>query len=340
MSVPEQEGMQRKIGHGDWTECHTTFVGQAALGFDQANVAQWDVFSGGGTPGGVQTLSPTGVITGEGTLGGVQLLSLEGISSEPVVAEGGVVGRSLEDASADYCFLGGLYPRDLTASPEAQTEEVFGRIEGALARVGMDFRHVVRTWFYNDRILDWYDGFNRVRTAFFRAHGISLMPASTGIGAPNMAGAALVAKVIAIRPKTSALRIRKAVSPLQNDAFDYGSAFSRGISVEGPHARSLYISGTASIGADGATLHAGNPSLQIAQTMEVVGAMLGAAGMDFGDTTRAVAYFRHPEHLAVWRAFCRGKSLQQLPVIEVGSTICRDDLLFEIELDAARELVS
>ena len=211
-------------------------------------------------------------------------------------------------------------------------------IARALAGVGMDFRHVVRTWFYNDQILAWYSDFNRVRTRFFEEHGIILMPSSTGIGSPNVAGSALVAKVIAVLPKTNAVTVRKAASPLQHEAFAYGSAFSRAIEVAGPHARTLYISGTASIELEGKTIHVGNPELQIAKTMEVVGTILSAADMGFSDVSRAIAYFRNPAHVPLWREFCQTESLQNLPVIEVGCTICRNDLLFEIELDAAREI--
>lgn len=210
-------------------------------------------------------------------------------------------------------------------------------IERALAGVGMDFRQVVRTWFYNNDILGWYDEFNRVRTAFFKEQHVIRMPVSTGIGAPNVYGSALVAKVIAVLPKTAALQVRKVASPLQGEAFAYGSAFSRAIEIAGRKARTLYISGTASIDHEGRTLHAGAAARQIAKTMEVVNAILLEAGMGLGDTTRAIAYFRHPEHIAHWRAFCQENALTEFPSLEVACTICRDDLLFEIELDAARE---
>jgi enamine deaminase RidA (YjgF/YER057c/UK114 family) len=341
----QQAVISRQISHGEWTERQTTICGQDAVSEQFGSATQCDVFGVSDRifaaeralqAAGVAARL-TGVISGAGADGGIQIGSMEGLPTVPICVNGRVMGQTFEDASAKYCLLGGLYPSDLTASPSAQAEEVFGMIERALAGAGMDFRQVVRTWFYNDDILAWYAGFNRVRTAFFKEHGVTLMPASTGIGAPNIVGAALVAKVIAVLPKTSALQVRKAESPLQCDAFDYGSAFSRAIEVAGPHVRKLYISGTASIEPGGKTVHVGNASLQIAKTMEVVEAILHKAGMGLGDTTRAIAYFRHPEHIALWRDFCRTKPLKEFPVIEVGCTICRDDLLFEIELDAARE---
>lgn len=340
----EQDRIERRIFHGEWTEYLATSFGRPSVADRNATVLQVDAFGDAGLVSGARraieeagiAASPTCVISEAGARGGIQTSSMEGISVVPIFDNGRLIGQAFEDSDAKYCLLGGMYPTDPTASPGAQTEEVFRMIERALAGAGMDFRHVVRTWFYNDHILDWYGDFNRVRTGFFKEHGITLMPASTGIGAPNPAGTALVAKVTAVLPKSGALVVRKAESPLQCEAFAYGSAFSRAVEVAGPHARTLYISGTASIDHGGKTVHAGNAGLQIARTMEVVDAILGAAGMDIGDTTRAIAYFRHPDDIALWHAFCLAKSFPPLPAVAIGCTICRDDLLFEIELDAAR----
>jgi enamine deaminase RidA (YjgF/YER057c/UK114 family) len=303
-----------------------------------------DVF---GTPGFItaarRMLDDAGVATAEtalllpsGKSGGIQLGTLPGIHTEPVWHDGRMIGHVFEDEDARYCLLGGLLPGVLPATPEAQADEVLRIMRDALEGVGMQFQDVVRTWFYNDRILDWYDGFNRARTAFFRQQNLRMMPASTGIGAPNPAGAALVAKLLAVRPKSPAVTVRAVESPLQCSAFDYGSAFSRAVEVASPGARALFVSGTASIEPGGKTIHCGDTALQVETTMEVVDALLAAAGMAISDTTRGIAYFRHADDLPLWRAWCESRGLTALPVLPVESTICRDDLLFEIELDAAR----
>ena len=51
---------------------------------------------------------------------------------------------------------------------------------------GLTYRNVVRTWIYVARLLEWYDDFNRVRTAHYRLAGFGVeggaaFPASTGI---------------------------------------------------------------------------------------------------------------------------------------------------------------
>ena len=69
---------------------------------------------------------------------------------------------------------------------------------------------------------------------------------------------------------------------------------------------------------------------------EVIAAILQARGMNFGDTTRATAYYRKPEfkqHFDAWR---KERDLAHMPVVDTHSVVCRDDLLFELELDAGR----
>jgi len=59
--------------------------------------------------------------------------------------------------------------------------------------------------------------------------------------------------------------------------------------------------------------------------------------MNFSDSTRAIAYFRHQEHIPLLDQYCRSRRLPPLPVILTQCDICRDNLLFEIELDAGRK---
>jgi len=270
----------------------------------------------------------TAVISSSPRGGGMQFTAATGCDPVPIILRDRLAGYLIEDSGAGRCFLGGLKPGDPRASREHQTGEVFAAIEEALALAGMGFEHVVRTWFYNENILDWYPAFNGVRTEFFRHHEIRGMPASTGIGAPNPAGTALIGKAVAVRPKTAAIRARR--SPLQCDAFAYGSAFSRAIEVSDSRSRTLYVSGTASIGPGGQSAHEGDPAGQMKLTMDVVRAILDEAGMRLEDATRAIAYFRDPAHIPIWEEF-----RPALPVITLGCQVCRDDLLFEIEIDVS-----
>jgi enamine deaminase RidA (YjgF/YER057c/UK114 family) len=104
-----------------------------------------------------------------------------------------------EDRSARWCRVGGLAPKDRSASHERQALGTFEELRSVLEAAGMEMRDTFRTWLYLDGILNWYGEFNRVRDGFFRRSGVfdALVPASTGIGAPNRAGAAVVAGALA-----------------------------------------------------------------------------------------------------------------------------------------------
>jgi len=247
----------------------------------------------------------TALLQEPGIPGGIQITTISGIDSTPLFGKNGrFIGRYFEDSDAKYCVLGGVRPTHPEASRGAQTTDVLEAIQCAMTEAGMHFRDVVRTWFYNHDILDWYGEFNQARTAFFQRHGITRMPASTGIGVANVSGAALVAKAIAVQPKSRAVTVHRVESPLQREASTYGSSFSRAMEVADRTRRVVYISGTASILPNGETAHTGSAARQIEKTMEVVGAILAQNGMGLSDTTRAIAYFRHQEHIPLWEQYC------------------------------------
>lgn len=267
---------------------------------------------------------------------GAQSFILEGVEVRQIVIDGRVIGSAWSDQHADYCLLVGLLPANTVAGRSAQTRSSFEQIEAALHQAGMDFSHVVRTWFYLDRLLDWYDEFNVVRTAFFKDRGVfnRLIPASTGIGASNPAGAALTSGALAIRPRHSQVRIQEVGSPLQNPATEYRSSFSRAVEIGFPSHRLLTISGTASIAPNGKTVHQDDIVKQIHLTLDVVEGILKSRGMEWQDTTRAVAYFYDIHDLPTFDAICAERGIPPLPLAPAHATVCRADLLFELELDA------
>jgi enamine deaminase RidA (YjgF/YER057c/UK114 family) len=267
---------------------------------------------------------------------GVQTILVQNAHVRDIKLDGRVVGRAFADDDAVYCYLGGLLPQDTSAPRELQARQCFEQMEAALAIAGMRFSHVVRTWFYLDRLLDWYREFNIVRTDFFRERGVlgGVIPASTGIGNPNPWHAAIVAAALAIKPRSSRISIFPVASPLQCPAIDYRSSFSRAVEIDRPDSRKLLISGTASIAADGSSAHVGDAPRQIDLTMKVVHAILRSRRMDWSNSTRMIAYFRDPQDVPAFDAWCRANELRDLPVIMSRAAVCRDELLFEVELDA------
>lgn len=266
-----------------------------------------------------------------------QISAVSGAEVRPLRLDGHIIGSLFEDDYAQYCVLGNLGPGDVTVSEPGQARSVFERIEDSLRLAGMDLSHIVRTWFFIDRILDWYPEFNLVRTGFFSERGMfeRFLPASTGVGSRNAAGSALVADVLAMKPKNGSLSIREVRSPLQCPATQYRSSFSRAVEVCVAGSRRLYISGTASISPDGETAHRGDMAGQVALAMRVAEGILNRCEMDWSNVVRASAYFRNIEDRPVFDKYLQERQLPPLPVIRAAVDICRDDLLFEIEIDAA-----
>ncbi|MHC5060389.1 MAG: RidA family protein [Planctomycetota bacterium] len=284
---------------------------------------------------------PVTWIEGVGPVGknltGTQVYAISDITVKPVQLDGRVIGGVFEDDNAVYCLLGDLRPREISRSREAQAQATFESIETVLGTIGMNFSNVVRTWFYIDDILDWYTEFNTIRNDFFKLRGVfdGVVPASTGIGVANPAGAALVGEVFAVKAKNSHnVEVRAVGSPLQCPAIDYKSSFSRAVEVVLPDHRRLYVSGTASIEPAGATAYVGDVKKQIALTMEVAGAILESRKMAWSDTSRAIGYFKDIENAPLLGGYCRRQGLAHVPIAVAHGDICRDDLLFEIELDA------
>lgn len=283
-------------------------------------------------------------IQGDGCSGedltATQAYAMTGSCCKPLVYEGKVVGAVYEDEDAEYCIIGDLLPDDTTLSREAQTRNVFEKMDRILKTVGMDFLNIVRTWMYLEKLLEWYDEFNTVRTTYFKEVGTfdNLVPASTGIGVANPAGAALVTDLFAVKPKTDRVKIFEVESPLQCSATDYRSSFSRAVEVALPDHRTIYVSGTASIEPGGKTVHIDDVKKQIDLTMEVAGAILKNRDMDWQDTVRGIAYFKDIKNAHLFTEYCQKHNLPKMPFALSHSDVCRHDLLFEIELDAIKEV--
>lgn len=273
-------------------------------------------------------------------LTGCQVMAVRGATVRPIRVDNRVVGSVYESADARYAVLGDLHvPHDQTGTPRAvQTEAVFDVMLEALAQAGMTFANVVRTWFYLDRILDWYGDFNAVRTAFFRRHRVfdGLVPASTGVGGGNVEGAAIVAQALAVQPVNTDVVVEAVPSPLQCPALQYGSSFSRAVEVRTPRCRRLLVSGTASIEPGGRTAHVGDAESQTELTMQVVEAILRSRGMAWGDVVRGIAYVKCPADAALFGRHLTAVAVGNIPVVLAENDICRDDLLVEIEVDAVR----
>jgi enamine deaminase RidA (YjgF/YER057c/UK114 family) len=323
----------------------------ALLGEYSMRVVSQEVFgvSNQGVTGGSQVRTALGEVTwpitwvepggeAERALAGTQVWAVSGVAAKPLEMNGAIIGSRLDDGSAQYLRLGGITSEHRLISRAEQARAVFEKMEGALHEVGMTFNDVVRTWFYNDDVAPWYPDFNRVRTTFFRERRLldGLLPASTGVGVRNGARGVVTGGLLAVKAKSDAVRRMAWSSPLQPSAVEYGSSFSRVVELTFPDHRRVLVSGTASIDPDGRSARLGDVAGQMAVTMQVVRVILQSRGMDWGDVSRGIAYFKRPEDVPEFEDYCERQGPANLPVLRVKADICRDELLFEIEVDAIR----
>ncbi len=80
-----------------------------------------------------------------------------------------------------------------------------------------------------------------------------------------------------------------------NEAYDYGSAFSRGMRVDLNGITILLISGTASIDEAGRTVHVGDLRAQLRRTYDNITKLLAAEGATWHDIVRTTCYLRDIE---------------------------------------------
>ncbi len=269
-------------------------------------------------------------------IAGIHAFALTSDDVDRIWIDGHVVGTVFHDDIARHCLLGGVVPSRRFPARADQAKHTLVQLDADLAQAGFALADIVRTWFYLEDILSWYDEFNRVRTEIY--HGIQFrtgsLPASTGIGARNPHGTALILGARASQPLPDSPHAEEIGSPLQCPAPAYGSSFSRAMEIPTSSGRILTISGTASIAPGGETLWQDDIHKQIELTMQTVAAILQSRGRSFGDVTRAVAYFKNPADMPAFAQWCAAHGLAELPVIPVQGTICRDNLLFELEADA------
>jgi enamine deaminase RidA (YjgF/YER057c/UK114 family) len=122
-----------------------------------------------------------------------------------------------------------------------------------------------------------------------------------------------------------------------NEAYDYGSAFSRGLRVPMGEHTLLFISGTASVDEAGATVHPGDLRAQCWRTYRNIAELLQSEGATWHDIVKCTCYLRDIERdydafNSVRNTFFSWLGLNPLPAsVGIQARLCRSDLLVEIE---------
>jgi len=149
-----------------------------------------------------------------------------------------------------------------------------------------------------------------------------------------------IQEVLAEVGKAAAIDKRPISAPeVLNEAFHYErpSSFSRGLRLDFGAISILLISGTASIGTNGETLHVGDFRAQARRTFHNIAGLLAAEGATWKDIVRTTCYLRdidrdYADFNEERTAFYKEQGLDPLPASTgIQAKLCRPDLLVELE---------
>jgi enamine deaminase RidA (YjgF/YER057c/UK114 family) len=213
---------------------------------------------------------------------------------------------------------------------------MFANIGEGVQAHGFRYNQVVRTWIYVRRLLEWYDDLNRIRTAKYHSVGLGgpggvAHPASTGIQCFSDDEECIVDVLALDIDGRSAVATPIRNSPRQDSSFNYGSAFSRGMTFEIEGKRTVHISGTASINTAGLSTHLGDAECQSLETMMSIAAILEEQGGTLKNITSATLFCKDRASWEAWQRVSRLLQIPDFPKVCVLADVCRGNLLVEME---------
>ncbi len=207
----------------------------------------------------------------------------------------------------------------------------------ALTARGLSFKDVVRTWIVVRDIHRNYEAVNQARNRFFAEQRIVRLPASTCVEGGILGSGCPVAMDLYAVAGPAQIRIEAIPPGSMGEATAYGSSFARGTLIDEPGRSMVYLSGTASIDAQGAVVSLGSVSGQLDCMLGNARSLLGQVGMDFGHVAGAIAYLKRAgDYGEFLRAAAERGLPASVPTAVVVADICRPEWLCEIELCAAK----
>jgi enamine deaminase RidA (YjgF/YER057c/UK114 family) len=247
-----------------------------------------------------------------------------GVSGTVVRSRGGAIRIYLSN------LTGGVPGDNLPFAIQAAS--MFQRAETLLARERLSFQEVVRTWLYLPDIDRDYATLNRERRAFLGARAVQPAPASTGVQGTPYPGDRLCGLDLVALGGTRRPGVRPIHSPIMNEAPSYGSDFSRGMRIDFDDRAVIYLSGTASIDAEGQVAHVGDIGRQADRMLANVESLLAGQRAGLRHLVSAVTYLKRPVDRPTLVAALRRRGLSDdLPHTICHAAICRPDWLCEME---------
>jgi enamine deaminase RidA (YjgF/YER057c/UK114 family) len=237
-------------------------------------------------------------------------------------------GRVFSLGGFKHAFLTNIY--GLPGNSEDEAYNMFRAAGEMLEKEQLSFRDVIRTWIHIRDIDCDYTDLNCGRTRYLREQGIVLPPASTGIGgtAP-LQTQKMCLSLYAI--ERSAREVQCMSTSTLNEAWTYGSDFSRGVKVVGVNGINLFISGTASVDEKGSTVHENDFEEQAERMILNISTLLQNQNASWSDVVSAITYLKNPTDAQRLLEVFGRRGINGFPNVLVQATVCRPDLLCEME---------
>ena len=241
----------------------------------------------------------------------------------------------------EHVWSAGLTLKNCGASSFDQTNAVFADLNKGLENKGYSLeKNCVRTWLFVKDIDFNYAGVVEARRKFFEARYMTKdthFIASTGIeGRCADPGVSVLMDAYSLGGVSQdQIRFLKAADYL-NPTHEYGVTFERGTSVDFGDRRHVYISGTASIDAQGEIVCPKDINGQIARTFVNISALLAEVGAAMNEVAQMIVYIRDIADSEAVNAYL-AKHYPSIPKITLLAPVCRPGWLVEIECIAIKK---
>jgi enamine deaminase RidA (YjgF/YER057c/UK114 family) len=266
----------------------------------------------------------------------VQREALVELSAYALIPKSGALeSHSLIQSGRVFLLEGSkhIFLASICGMPGSCEEEAYRMFQAAgelLQKEQMIFGDVIRTWIHLRDIDRDYAGLNRGRNRYFREQGLAVPPASTGIGgAPSIQTKRMCLSLYAM--ERGANKFQYMSTPTLNEAWTYGSDFSRGVKVAGINGINLFISGTASVDEKGKTVHENDFEAQAERMVFNISTLLENQGASWRDVVSAITYLKDPADVPCLHEVFKRRGVVGFPNVLVQAVVCRPDLLCEME---------
>lgn len=219
---------------------------------------------------------------------------------------------------------------------EKQTEDIFANLSSDLNKFDLNIRNnTVRTWIFVRDVDNHYKGMVKHRREYFQTIGLTNETryiASTGIEGKCVNEDTLVTlDALSVQNIQEDQIIRMKALQNLSDTIAYGVTFERGFRIRYGDRSHIYISGTASIDAEGNTVYLSDIRKQTERTLDNIEALLTPQGATMSDMKYLIIYLRNVKHWSQIQDILEARIPDCVATIPVTAPVCRPNWLIEME---------